>query len=420
MTLFVLSVSLAVGISFLCSTMEATLLSLSPSQLVQLQNKHPKMGAIWQKFKQKIDTPLTVILVINTAANTIGAMFAGTQFEKVFGNEWMGIFSLVFTYVILQFSEILPKSIGVRYNSTIAIYMAYPILFFSKLMLPIICFIRMVNYPFSKGGNAVAIDMVEEISALAGQARLTDQLSQQQERIIQETADLNESTIREIMVDVDQIVFLSSDMTLDDALIVAHLDPHTRFPVCENADKDRILGYVNFKELIYHMRTNPKDNSLRGIIRPVFLAHPDQTADEVTRIFVDRHEHMAIVRDDDGKTVGLVTLEDVIEVLLGKELGDEFDKPPTMLHNLSNGVWMVGGGIPVSRLSKRLQFDLPCNDQEGTILSDFLIEKFGKMPSVGDTLKIGDFHFSIRRMRREKIFEVSVYDPEDTPSPHQS
>ncbi len=413
MTLFVCSVLFAIVVSFLCSLMESTLLSLSPSQLVQLQQKHPKVGEIWQGFKHKIDTPLTVILLINTAANTIGAMFAGSQFEVVFDPKWVVLFSLVFTYVILQFSEILPKSLGVRYNVTIAFYMTYPILFFTKILYPVVMFIKLVNRPFSQSGNAVAVNMVDEITALAGQARMTDQLSDQQERIIQETADLKDAPIEEIMVDVDQIVFLSSNMTIDEALIVAHLDPHTRFPVCENGDKNRILGYVNFKEMIYRMRTNPNDPSLMGIIRPVFLANPSQTADELTKIFVDRHEHMAIVRSDDGETLGLVTLEDVIEQLLGKELGDEFDKPPTMLHELSNGVWMVGGGVPVSRLSKRLQFDLPCKDPESTIISDYMIKKFGKMPSVGDTLQIGDFHFKIRRIRREKIFEVAVYNPKD-------
>ena len=151
------------------------------------------------------------------------------------------------------------------------------------------------------------------------------------------------------MIPVGQITFLSTAQTISEAIVTAHLDPHTRFPICEDSDHNRVLGYVNFKEIIYRARTNPADHTLHGIIRPVYFAKSELSATALLKVFVERHEHMAIVHDD-GQTLGLVTLEDVVEELFG-ELEDEFDRPPRMLHPLSGGTWMVGGGVTISELS---------------------------------------------------------------------
>lgn len=405
---FISSVSIAIIVSFLCSMMEAALLSLSPSQLARIQTLHPRIGKIWQGFKDRIDQPLTVILLLNTAANTIGAMIAGASFEEVFGKQWIVAFSLLFTYVILQFSEILPKSIGVRYNVPVAVWMAYPVRWLSCILGPVIRLIQLINRPFQSQKRNEGPDTLDEISALAGVARHTNQLDSQQEKIIHEAAFLDEEPIEDIMIPVTAITFLSSNMTLAEALTAAHLDPHTRFPVCEDWNKDRILGYINFKELVYHMHTNPNDPSLTGIIRPAFLASPKQSANDLLKIFVDRHEHIALVRSENGDTLGMVTMEDLIEQMLGKELGDEFDKPPTMLHALAGSLWMIGGGVPMARVIRRLQTPLSCQDPEGTIFSDWLISQFGKEPSAGDVILIGDFNFTVRRVRRGKVFEASV------------
>ncbi|MHB8866741.1 MAG: CNNM domain-containing protein, partial [Pirellulaceae bacterium] len=120
MTLFIVSVSMALLISAICSLMEATLLSLTPSQVAELAHRQPKLGAIWQRFKANVQPPIATILLLNTAAHTIGASVAGSQFDELFGDEWILAFSLVFTFVMLQFTEILPKTIGVRYNREVA------------------------------------------------------------------------------------------------------------------------------------------------------------------------------------------------------------------------------------------------------------------------------------------------------------
>jgi len=160
----------------------------------------------------------------------------------------------------------------------------------------------------------------------------------------------------------------------------------------------------HIKEMIYFARTNPNDWSMRGIARPVRFVGPDMLASELLRVFTEEHMRMAIVRSAAGRTLGLVTLEDIVEELVG-ELEDEFDRLPRMLHPLSGGVWMVGGGILVQELSDKL--GLPMPSFRGTP-SAWLIESLGRIPRTGKIVRQIDVEFTVRRTRRGKVFEVSV------------
>jgi CBS domain containing-hemolysin-like protein len=407
MALFIASLLIALLVSFLCSLLEATLLSLTPSQVANLSSRHPRLGAIWQNFKAHIERPIAVILILNTAAHTIGATLAGAQFEIIFGTEGLFIFSLAFTYLMLQFTEILPKTLGVRHNHRLAPLIAYPLTFLIRLLAPIIYFVRFMNRLFERKHDSTRpapTATLEEISALAGLARLSKLISPQQEKIIQGASRLSEMRAHQVMIPVEQVTFLSTSQSLSDAIITAHLDPHTRFPICEDNDRNRVLGYVNFKEIIYHARTNPADCGLRGVIRPVHYVAPAESAAELLKVFIERHEHIAIVRGADGKTLGLITLEDLVEELVG-ELEDEFDRLPRLLHQLRGGTWMVGGGVPVEELAGKLGLALP--EAQGTI-SAWLIRRFGRVPQVNEIDQIDGTEFMIRRTRRGKIFEVAI------------
>ena len=404
MAFFFASVLLALLVSGFCSLLEATVLSLTPGQIAQLSARRPRVGAVWQRFKTHIDRPIAVILIVNTAAHTIGASLAGAQFELEFGDEGLIWFSLLFTYLMLQFAEILPKTLGVRYNSRLAPLIAFPMAALIRAMAPFIYLIHFINRPFEGKRDDSQPTPVEDIRALAGLARLSNLIGPHQERIIKGASQLSHKHACDIMIPLEHVTFLSTSQTLHDAIITAHMDPHTRFPICEADNPNRVLGYVNFKEMIYLLRTNPEEASLQGITRPVHFTAPEQPASALLRPFVERHEHMAIVQGKDGETLGLVTLEDVVEELLG-ELEDEFDRLPRMLHPLHGGIWMVGGGLPVTELASKLGLELP--DLEGST-SAWLIRRFGHTPKPNETLRDFGAEFMVRRTRRGKVFEVSV------------
>lgn len=408
MALLLAALAVALGVSFICSLAEATLLSLTPSQVAQIAQCRKDLGGLWRRFKTEIQEPIATILLLNTAAHTIGAAVAGAQFTGVFGREWLWCFSLLFTYAMLQFTEVLPKTLGVRFNRELALVIARPLQVAAWILRPVLRLIHWINRLFevsSPAGRALAT--IEEIAVLAGLARLANQIGPQQERIIVSAARLADLRARDVMLPTDQIAFLSTSQTLADALLTAHIDAHTRYPVCEQGDPDRVVGYVNFKELVYYMRTNPNDSRLQGVMRPVHFISPDTSAAELLRTFVSQHIHIAIVRDASGKTLGLVTLEDLIEELVG-ELEDEFDRLPRMFHPLSGGTWMIGGGLPVKELAARLE--VPLADTQGTV-SAWLTRHLGRNPRVGDEYVESGVKFAVRRVRRGRVFEVVATRP---------
>ena len=136
MWLFVLAVTGALLISALCSLMEAALLSLRPSQIAEMSSRSPRIAAVWRRFKAEIERPIAAILILNTAAHTIGASVAGAEFNALFGDQWIWAFSLLFTFLMLQFTEIMPKSAGVRYNRQVAIRIARPLALLVRRVTP--------------------------------------------------------------------------------------------------------------------------------------------------------------------------------------------------------------------------------------------------------------------------------------------
>ena len=147
MWLFILAVAGALLISALCSLMEATLLSLRPSQVAEMSSRWPRIGAVWRRFEAEIDRPIAAILILNTAAHTIGASVAGAEFNSLFGDDWIWVFSLVFTLLMLQFTEIMPKSAGVRYNRHVAVWIAQPLVLLTYVLLPVVHFVHWFNRP---------------------------------------------------------------------------------------------------------------------------------------------------------------------------------------------------------------------------------------------------------------------------------
>jgi putative hemolysin len=161
---------------------------------------------------------------------------------------------------------------------------------------------------------------------------------------------------------------------------------------------------VNFKEMVYALRTNPQQATLQGIMRPVRFVSPQESAADLLKAFVDQHAHMAIVRDDSQCALGLVTLEDLVEELVG-ELEDEFDRLPRMLHALAGRLWMVGGGTRVGDVNQKLGLSLPEPDQT---VSRWLSSRLASSPRPGQVHREQGWTFNVRRVRRGRVFEVSL------------
>lgn len=405
MTILVASISVALLVSALCSLLEAALLSLTPSQLAQMHAKFPKASESCRHLKQDIGKPLAVILITNTAAHTIGAAVAGAEFGELFGARWLGVFSLAFTLVMIQYTELLPKTVGVRFNQTVMSVASMPLSVMVVVMTPLINLTRWLNWPFERHTARHKPSTVDEIAALAAMARSSQQISTRQERIINAVPLLSQRTAEQVMLPVENISFMSTEQRLTDALNWSVNDFHTRYPVCENGDRNKVAGYVNFKEVVAAYRTNPDRGTLRDIMRPISFASPSESGSLLLERFVTQHCHMAIIRDEKtGKTLGLVTLEDVVEELLG-DLDDEFDPLPRTFYSPSEGIWIVGGGLPMTLLGRETRMPLPKRTEPVAV---WFARMLKRPIRVGDVYRAGNAEFFVRKLRRGRVVEFML------------
>lgn len=428
---FIGSFLLAICMSAMCSIAESVLLSLSKAQVEDILKTNKSVGKTWRKFKKDPDGPITSILAINTTAHTIGASLAGAAFAHLFSENWIWIFSIVFTYLMLQFTEILPKTIGVRHNQRLAFYIARPLFWTTYLGAPIIKFLRAFNKPFEREVDKdESIATVKEIALLTSLARSNRSLNAEQENIILAALKLSTTNVASVMVPIKEVSFLSEDMSVVEAIDAAKSDSHTRFPVRRDSTSNSIIGYINFKELVAES-VGTTDNSIsdsaensieneRGLaqfVHDVMYVGQKDKAGDILSLLVKNHDHIAMVLGDDKKKiVGIITLEDLVEELLG-EIEDEFDSLPETLRRYA-GMVRVGGGLTVGKLIDELhpvfQEKIEQSIQElsavdkNVRIADWVKTKLPEGVERNSRVFCGELCFWVKRVRRGRVFDVLI------------
>ncbi len=405
MLLLFVAVGIAVVVSFICSMTESALLSLTPSQLADIRLKRPGIAAQCKRFKAEIGRPLAVILLLNTAANMMGAAVAGAQFTLLWGKTWVEVFSFALAVFMVQYCEILPKTIGVRFSPSVMIVATRPLQVLVFLLSPLIRFSHRINRPFEFRNQAEPPpNTTDEILALAASARSSQEISTRQERIIRAAPRLSDQTASEIMLPAANVSFLSSTQSIDEALNSTHIDFHTRYPLCDAGDHNKVVGYVNFKELVALWRSRPDTAKLSEIVRPIAFVAPDDSAANILERFAVQHVHMAIVRDEHGLCVGLITMEDIVEELIG-DLDDEFDPLSRTFYSPGPGFWVVGGGMAMSALARETHLNLP---RRAEPLAMWFTRQLKRNPKVGDQLRHHNVELTVRKVRRGRGLEFNV------------
>lgn len=409
MTLLITSVFLALGISFLCSVLEACLLSLSPGDIAVLSEKWPRVGQTWRRFKDNLQRPIAVILVTNTLAHTIGATVSGAEFSRLFGARWIGLFSLCFSLIMIQWTELLPKTLGVRFNRFVAKVAARPLDWVVRFLSPLIVVMEFFNKPFANRLKRTSSDTLNDISLLARFAQYNNLITREQEDIVSRSINLAQTPVAAIMVDRNEMSCLSSEMTLAEALVEAHIHHHTRYPLIEERNLDKVIGYVNVKDIVSALKINPRNPSLKGIARPIMTIGPNQNAASLLKVLTKGYQHIAVVKDAQDHTTGLITMEDVIEAIVG-DIEDEYDILPTYLYAICELRYLAGGGVTVAALRAQLGNELP---ELRTSLNEWLQSLLPHSPKVEECIETHGFLFTVRKLRRSQIYEVIVEKRQD-------
>ena len=248
-----------------------------------------------------------------------------------------------------------------------------------------------------------------ELSAALSLARTSRLIDAQQEKIVLSAAQLSQRQIKSIMIPVSDICMIPQNSSLSDALILAHLDMHTRFPVCvDTNDPQTIQGYINFKDIIAALKINPDDPTIKGTIRPLMKFLDTTPISKVLERMIQEKLHIGLVENTEQLIVGMITQEDIIEELVG-EIEDEFDRLPNHIHPYGSQ-WLVGGAVTMSTIAKTIGIawtDSPGN--EGDLkLADWCQRQSAKTFNGGEIITANGLQLTVRKLRRKKISEAFI------------
>ncbi|MDH5490835.1 MAG: hemolysin family protein [Myxococcales bacterium] len=328
MTLLLVYIGIALTISFLCSILEAVLLSITPSYVARLEQDRPALGGHLRRLKSDVDRPLAAILSLNTVAHTVGAAGAGAQAQLIWGSDVLAAASFVLTLLILVVSEIIPKTLGAMYWRRLAPFTVVALRLlvspFSPLA-PLVILSELITRGLrAKGGTAHDAVSREELAALARLAQAQGVFARSESRILENVLRLGQLRARDIMTPRTVLFSLQADTTVEDVLDLKTTHSFSRIPVYAGSP-DEILGYVLKDELLLRAARGERQRRVEELVREILVVPDSTPVPSLFERFLGRREHIALVVDEYGGVDGVVTMEDVVETLLGTEIVDEAD-----------------------------------------------------------------------------------------------
>ncbi|AOS95959.1 Hemolysin C [Microbulbifer aggregans] len=328
MTLLIVYVLIALGFSFLCSIAESVILSVTKPYISLLEREEHRAGAVLRRLKDDINAPLAAILTLNTVAHTVGAAGAGAQAAAVFGNQYLGVISAILTLLILIFSEIIPKTLGAVYWRQLAPLTGYTVQFMVWVLYPFVKMSEWLTRGLSHGPTLTGFSR-EEFAVMAELGEAEGQLEERESNILRNLFfTLRDHSVREVMTPRTVVYSLSKDATLAEVYEDVEKSRFSRIPIYEHNDPDCVVGFVLKQELLLAYAKGNQDDKLFQFRRDLLMLPETATIYQAFQKMLSRRVQISAVLDEYGSLEGLVTLEDLLETLLGEEIVDEADKTP--------------------------------------------------------------------------------------------
>lgn len=410
---------------------EIALASVGLARLDSLVRDNRRGAAAAMRMKKNMEASLAVVqlgitLVAAIAAATGGAGAGQSLRPHLVGlglppglAEILAIACIVvpLTVVTIIFGELVPKVFALRNKEWVCLRLSRPMEWFAYTVWPAVWFfetsvslIMKWGEKRWKGGREVASDQppLQELRGVAALARMSRLIGLREERIIVSAARLSTTPVREIMLPARYISLLSADGTLADALIAAHQDMHTRFPVATTpGDPQTIIGYANFKDIVACLHVSPREPSVRSVLRPIPELDADASVSTCLERLIREHAHIAIVREKSGAVVGMITMEDILEELVG-EIHDEYDRLPSHITPAGRG-WIVGGSASLTQLCEKTGIELPAGGDEIPLtLNEWITHRLTRPPHGGDRLEVDSHEILVRKVRRHLVQEAQL------------
>ncbi len=415
------------------SAYEMALASISRNKLTFLVQSKEK-GAIEALYmKDRMEASLAVVQLGVTFVGAIAAAIGGAgvteglnpYFQTHFGlskaiAEFLSLAALVvpLSAFTIIFAELIPKTYAIKNSERVILKLSKMMKYFTIIAYPVVSSLEnIVKTAISFIGKKIpnprpgweAQSSLYELTAALSLARTSRLIGAQQEKIVMSAAQFSLRPIKDIMIPVADICMIPQNSTLTDALIAAHLDMHTRFPVCAIInDPQTIQGYINFKDIVGALKINPEDPTIRGTIRPLIKLADTTPISKVLEKMIQEKLHIALVENAQGQIIGMITQEDIIEELVG-EIEDEFDRLPSHIISYGNQ-WLIGGAVPMSAVAKTLGLDpaLSFGNEDDLKLADWCQRHSTKPFNGGEIISGNGFQITVRKLRRKKISEAFV------------
>ena len=411
MIIFVAAVTMALVVSFLCSIFEAVLLSISPARVEGLVSAGRRSGRLLRDFKSNIDVPIAAILIVNTIAHTVGATVAGASYVEVFGERSLWVFSIVFTLAVLLLTEIIPKTLGVAFAERLASPVAHAIRYLTLALSPLVWATSKISKVL-RGSRKASTTSIEDIRLLTAIGRHEGVVGARTAGIIDRATRLHQLDAADVLLPRSDVVMLSADMSRDEVLGVMRQSRHSRFPYSPTGDADHISGVVLAKDFLLRIAAGPGPVRWQEVVRETLFVPETMPLHLLLQEFRDAQKHIAVVVDEYGGTQGIVTLEDVLEELVG-DIIDEVDRSVPHISPLPDGSLKVSAAVEMRKLARKLGVAWDPGEDIVT-LGGLLLGALDRVPVVGDVVDWCGFRFEVlaaEETRANLVLVTRAADP---------
>ena len=402
-------VGTSLSVSFLCSVLEAVLLSVNHSYVAVLQGRSDRAGDILARMKRQIDEPIAAILTLNTIAHTVGATVSGALAERVFGGGLaVGIFAAALTFAVLVLSEIIPKTIGATFCKQLARPTAHLLRIMVFVMKPALVPLGYLSrWIKPRRARQVTISRAE-IEALTEIGRREGAIDEDEFQVMSNVMQLDEIAVSEVMTPRIDMVAVPVGTSVRDAMDIVLDRGKLRLPVYER-ELDRIVGVLLARDLWRAARDGV--DGIADVMRPAQFAPATKPVEDLIQEMRASRAKMVIVLDEFGGTAGLVTLDDLIEEIVGEFQDEHGTDKPREFRELEDGRVIIWGGTPVRDVEERLALEL---GEEFDTIGGHVFGALDRVGRPGDAVQTAAGRFTIVKVRRRRI-EYLVFDPPARP-----
>lgn len=406
MLLFITAVLVVLVVSFMCSIFESVLLSLTRPQIEVMVRDEKRAGHLLSGFRDNMDIPIAAILILNTAAHTIGAAVAGASYSSVFSAGTLWLFSILFTLAVLLFTEIIPKTLGVSYAPQLASPVAHGIHWLSRLLKPMVLVSEKISRSLRRDVE-MPVTSAEEIRLLALLGSSEGVVGPKTAGMIVGATHLRHLRVHDVMLPRDEMCCLSGTMGRDAAIRTIRETGHSRFPFTPTGAVNDVNGMVLAKELLYWLLTNDGAEVDWDAVRSDVLIVPESAPlPQLLRTYQETQRHLAVVVDEYGSVEGLATMEDVIEELVG-DIRDESDAPAEDFYERADGTLLVRATVDLRRLCSRLGIAWQPEHDVNTV-GGLVVETLERIPKPGDAISWNGYRIEVIRADRRRVRRLAI------------